>query len=324
MGKKVCLWNVHETAENVLRSRAYSDFSEDCRIERDAFGKDVNQRLKDLNDLVELKAVKTVVDNSIKDLNDLVELKAVKTEVDSHIKELNDLVGAAAKKIDVDNSFESMQADVDARATQAGVDDLETRMMALIAALEAKMMRLLKQPDAPPSGGGTNEPPVTPVTPVINTGGTNGTPAPNDADAKNSSPLLPNPPKWITYSRREFLKGVALDLNIPEEDLKQYNLVYNLKMNSDTTGFWSGKQGEKALVLVPETTVDQRPQRRFQTNAHPFEPHSSGRVIANYFGYPVIPGEMKVTVTGAGKWVNVDPDTDYNDHTMTIPCQLIK
>jgi hypothetical protein len=318
MGKKVCFWNVYETAENVLRSRVYADFCEDYRSEREKFEKNVDGRLNDLQRLVDLKAVKMDVDGiieslkttvntkadrtdletRIKELKDVVDLAAVKTDVEQDIRRLEGLVDKAAKKIDVDNSFESVQTDVDTRATQADFNDLETR----VAALEAKMMGPPKRPDPLPTGGGTGDTPVT-----------------NNDDAKNSSTPPRNPPEYITYSRREDLKSVAKDLSLSEEYLQQYNKEYNKNMNLDTKKFWSGEVGEKAVVLLPKTDDGKPPQRVFQTDAHPFDPHSSGRVIANYFGYTVIPKEMEVTRTRSNNWVRVDPDLIYNDHTMRIP-----
>jgi len=270
---------------------------------------DLEARIRELNEVLERlkttmnsKADKTDLEARIKELKDVVDLAAVKTDVGQDIRRLEGLMDQAAKKIDVDNSFESMQTDVDTRATQADFDNLETR----VAALEAKMMGTPNQPDPLPTGGGTGDPPVT-----------------KSDDANNSStPSRNPPPKYITYSRREDLKSVTKDLrrelNLSEDDLQKYNKEYNNKMNLDKK-FWSGEVGEKAVVLLPKTNDGKAPRRDFQTNAHPFEPHNLGRVIANYFGHRVIPKEMEVTKTNRDNWGPVDPYAIYEDHTMRIP-----
>jgi hypothetical protein len=83
MGDKLCLWNVHETAENVLRSRAYTDFCEEYRIKHEQLQNKITANKEEIEG--KLEKVRITADKA-----------AVKEEVDKRIKTMTtDVQGVA-------------------------------------------------------------------------------------------------------------------------------------------------------------------------------------------------------------------------------------
>jgi hypothetical protein len=226
------VWNVHDTAEKVLRSRAYADFCADY----DA----VDKEIADLKNRLGDAAVKTDVNQAISELTTKVGNAAVKQTVDQTFEELRGQLANAAVKSEVEtrvsdsekqliNGLNDIWAELTGRPTNQDLENLYTRIMA----------ELRPKPTNPPDEPGNNV--VTPKLPD------------------------PNPPVWMTYSHNESQEMVADALNMSLSQLISYNNAYLSKMDTKSQSFWSAPPSsanavEKATVLIP--VADEIPPTR--------------------------------------------------------------
>ena len=224
------MWNVHETAEKFLRSRAYADFCAD----HDAVDKD----LRDLKQGLGNAALKAKVEQDISDLTTKVGNAAVKQTVDQTFEELRGQLANAAVKSEVEirvsdsekqltNGLNDIWLEFNQRPTNQDLEDLYTRIM---AELQLKLPKPSNEPDT------------------------------------NTSKLLgPDPPVWMTYSHKESQEMVAQALKLPLSKLITYNTAFTSSMDENTRKFWSASSSsanevEKATILIP-ATGDIAPQR---------------------------------------------------------------
>jgi hypothetical protein len=107
IGKKACLWNVYETAENVLRSRAYIDFCDDYLNEQKKIADDTDARFKRVEGDVALKADSKETDEKFDKAKKTTEdaataaAKAAKEELEKRLGEVkSEAITAAATAVE--------------------------------------------------------------------------------------------------------------------------------------------------------------------------------------------------------------------------------
>jgi hypothetical protein len=140
----------------------------------------------------------------------------------------------------------------------------------------------------------------------------------NNSTPKVPTSLGPDPPLWMTFSKREDLKSVAKDVGFSAEVLQEYNQTHNPNFKSDSS-FWGGGLGERVMVLLPEIPLGTRPKREFRPDKHRFDNGKNlGRIIAQHFR--VAPVDIKVDITRNGvlSTESLDLNENYGDCLMTI------
>jgi hypothetical protein len=308
MGKKLCLWNVDETADKVLRYRAYTDLCNDYRIERKqlqdeiaANKLDIQTQLNGVKETAGLAAVKNDVDEQIKDVaKNLDHVKtsaaATKKKVDEQIKnlvrtleEVKYVTGLAAVKKKVDEQIKDVVKALDDVKTTAGAAASQNKVEEQIKAVSKVLddVRSIATAAAEKQNvmNGFDSVWVTllALTARIVELESKQKPTPDkrpnpQIDLNVSTPTA----KWKTYTKDETLDEVAMRLVVDAKQLADFNT----KNNNPNKDFFNRKGGtpHRVVIFVPEKQSKGRPYRFFTTNHSPTKDHDYGKDIAEYFG----------------------------------------
>jgi Asp-tRNA(Asn)/Glu-tRNA(Gln) amidotransferase C subunit len=325
VGKKVVLWNVDETAEKVLRSRASVDYWEDHTLKQDVKKElgDIKDSVKDLKEGPNAAAKQTYVIENVGNLRR--DLDATTTDLQNTKRDLE----AAAKKADVEKVVKGLLTGLAAAATLAHVEkelgDLHknkqdifelSELLSKITDLVDRVTRLETKPVDPPK---PEPPPVVPPEKApIDTGEQEKKPA-------DETDPFKKPPKYMTYSKTEAFEELAGSFGIDKAKLLSYNEKFNTTYNKparnsrSTSSFWTAKKwtpgdvAETVLVVIPELVNGKIPIRKFNAIGHPIKDNNIGLDISIYFGYSNIPTNMEAKARN-GLWYQLKSTVNYNDN----------
>jgi hypothetical protein len=356
IGKTLCLWKVHETAEKVLRSRAYTDLCNDYRIERkqlrDEFAAnklDIQTQLDKVKTTAGAAAVKTVVDEQIKDVaknlgHVIASEAAVRKKVNEQIKnvvktleEVKYTAGLAAAKKKVDEQIKDVVKALNDVKTIAGQAAVQKKVDEQISAVANALDDVKNVAAAAAAKGKVMEGfdgvqvVLLNLTARIVELESKQKPTPDkppnpQVDPDNSTPTPVA--KWKTYTKDETLDYVAMHLLIEPKDLADFNINNGTRYKDFFTR--TGETPKRVVVFVPEILPNKRPYRFFATNHSPTKEQDYGKDIAKYFGIRKEDmGELKTTKVqeydpkkyddANRPWKTVELETNYHDSDMKIP-----